>query len=44
MMMIAFQEEGPLEKLVQAINSMNAGITRADDKMRLFQLPLERIV
>jgi hypothetical protein len=44
MLMIAFQEEGPLEKLILELNGMNASIVRADDKVRLFQLPLERIV
>ena len=43
-MMIAFREEGPLERLIAAIEAANAGIKRADDRIRLFQLPLERIV
>ena len=43
-LMIAFQEEGPLEKLIQAIDEANKKITRRDDQIRLFQVPLERIV
>jgi len=43
-MMIAFQEEAPLEALVQAITVANSEIKRASDKIRLFQLPLERMV
>jgi hypothetical protein len=43
-MMIAFDEEAPLEKLIAAIATANDTIRRASDKIRLFQLPLERIV
>ena len=43
-MMIAFRDEGPLESLIQNITAANAAIKRPDDKIRLFQLPLERIV
>lgn len=43
-MMIAFPEEPPLSALIGAITAANAEITRAADKIRLFQLPLERIV
>lgn len=43
-LMIAFQEEAPLESLIQAITKANAGIGRPDDRIRLFQLPLERVV
>ena len=43
-LMIAFQEEAPLEALIQAIQKVNAEIKRPDDRVRLFQLPLERIV
>lgn len=42
--MIAFPEEGPLEALIQKITTVNAGVTRADDRIRLFQMPLDRIV
>ncbi len=43
-MMIAFRDEAPLETLVQKINAQNAEIKRPADRIRLFQLPLERIV
>ncbi|MBI4192097.1 MAG: hypothetical protein HY525_16350 [Betaproteobacteria bacterium] len=43
-LMIAFQEEAPLEALIKIITASNAAIKRPDDKIRLFQLPLERIV
>ena len=42
--MIAFQEDAPLEALIQAITTFNAEIKRPDDRIRLFQLPLERMV
>jgi hypothetical protein len=42
--MIAFEEESPLLHLIQEINTTNEEIHRADDKIRLFQVPLERIV
>jgi hypothetical protein len=43
-LMIAFPDEAPLEKLIGSITAANAGIQRSDDKIRLFQLPLDRIV
>ena len=43
-MMIAFQEEAPLEALIQAIVAANSEIKRAADRIRLFQLPLDRMV
>lgn len=43
-LMIAFQEEAPLETLIQAITAANSEIKRPDDKIRLFQIPLERMV
>jgi hypothetical protein len=43
-MMIAFEEEAPLQALIERITEANAAIVRAADKIRLFQLPLERIV
>ena len=43
-LMIAFQEAAPLEVLIENITAANAAIRRPDDKIRLFQLPLERIV
>lgn len=43
-LMIAFQEEAPLEALIKAITAANENIKRPDDRIRLFQLPLDRIV
>jgi len=43
-LMITFQEEAPLEALIRSVTAANAGIKRPDDRIRLFQLPLERIV
>ena len=43
-LMIAFQDEAVLENLIQAITAANAAIKRPADRIRLFQLPLERIV
>ncbi len=42
--MIAFEDEQPLAKLIEAIAAANAGIKRPADRIRLFQLPLDRIV
>jgi len=42
--MIAFRDESVLESLVRRISESNDEITRADDRIRLFQLPLDRIV
>jgi hypothetical protein len=42
--MIAFEDEAPLGVLADAISAANARIPRAPDRIRLFQLPLERIV
>lgn len=43
-LMIAFEEEEPLERLIELIDSLNGQIQRPDDRVRLFQLPLDRIV
>ncbi len=43
-LMIAFEDEAPLDALIKLITAENTRIKRADDKIRLFQLPLERIV
>ena len=43
-MMVAFQDEAPLEALVRSITAANSEIKRAADRIRLFQLPLERMV
>lgn len=42
--MIAFEDEIPLEALARSVEAENRGIARAADRIRLFQLPLERIV
>jgi hypothetical protein len=44
MFMVAFQEEESLERLIREVNVANGQIKRADDRIRLFQVPLERIV
>lgn len=43
-LMIAFQEEAPLKALIDAIQAANAQTPRPDDHVRLFQVPLLRIV
>ena len=43
-LMIAFRNDADLEALVRRISDANHEITRSDDKIRLFQLPLDRIV
>ena len=43
-LMIAFEDDAPLEKLIEKITALNAESRRADNRIRLFQLPLERIV
>ena len=42
--LIAFEDEKLLEKLADAIRELNKESMRPDDKIRLFQLPLENIV
>jgi len=42
--MIAFEDDAPLEALVRGIQAENQAIKRASDHIRLFQLPLDRIV
>ena len=43
-LLIGFREEAPLEQLIVNISATNQEITRADDRIRLFQMPLEQIV
>ena len=43
-LMIAFRGEELLDRLVSEITSANKEIQRPDDKIRLFQIPLERMV
>ena len=42
--MIAFDDEELLEKLILKIKELNRLVERDDDKIRLFQVPLDRIV
>lgn len=42
--MIAFEEDAPLEALVRGVEAANREIARAADRIRLFQLPLERVL
>ena len=43
-LMIGFEDEAPLHALIKEIQAANAEIVRKSDHIRLFQLPLERIV
>ncbi len=43
-LMIAFPEEAALDGLIEKITAANKKVVRADDRIRLFQLPLDRIV
>ena len=43
-LMIAFEDEAPLQALIKEIETANAEIKRRADHIRLFQLPLDRIV
>lgn len=42
--MIAFEDDAPLEALLRGVQAANREIQRAADHIRVFQLPLERIV
>jgi hypothetical protein len=42
--MVAFEDDAPLAALIGAVQAANREIQRAADHIRLFQLPLERIV
>lgn len=42
--MIAFEDEPPLVALINGIEAANRDIKRPADHIRLFQLPLERIL
>lgn len=42
-LMIAFNDESIIDKLIEALKNLNAEVIRNDDKVRLFQVPLERI-
>ena len=43
-LMIAFEDLAPLETLVRRITAWNAESKRPDDRIRLFQVPLERMI
>jgi hypothetical protein len=43
-LMIAFEDEAPLQPLVKQIARFNAAAVRPDDRVRLFQVRLEVIV
>lgn len=43
-LMIGFENDEPLERLIAGINRANAIIKRSDDKIRLFQVPLDRLI
>lgn len=42
--MIAFEEESAIEGLISGVTNLNNEIIRHDDKIRIFQMPLDRIV
>ena len=42
--MVAFEDETPLAALTGAITAENLQIQRSTDHIRLFQLPLDRII
>ncbi|MGE5683111.1 MAG: PG0541 family transporter-associated protein [Bacillota bacterium] len=42
--MIAFEDEDQLECLIDMIIQLNSSIPMKDDYVRLFQVPLERII
>ncbi len=43
-MMIAFEDETTIDKLVEKIVATNSEVVRPDDRIRMFQVPLDRIV
>ena|SRR5512135_1825396 len=43
-LMIAFQQEPPLQKLIRDVTEANTRIARPDDRIRMFQVPLELVV
>jgi hypothetical protein len=42
--MIAFTDDNVLSQLIEKIDKLNLRAERDDDKIRLFQVPLERVV
>ena len=43
-LMIGIQEDTTLERLTDEIVQFNAKISRPDDQIRLFQIPLEKLI
>jgi hypothetical protein len=43
-LMIAFEDEAPLAALIRSISDANDKARRADERIRLFQMPLELVV
>jgi len=43
-LMIAFEDEAPLAALIKAITHANQKVRRADERVRLFQVPMECMV
>jgi hypothetical protein len=43
-LMIAFEDETPLAALIAAIRAANEKARRADERIRLFQMPMELMV
>lgn len=42
--MIAFQEDKSMDSFIVGIKKLNEEVKRDDDKIRLFQIPLERLI
>jgi hypothetical protein len=43
-LMIAFEDERLLPQLIEGVVQLNKGAVRAEERVRLFQLPLDRVV
>ena len=43
-LMIAFEEEAPLRRLLAYAGDFNSTVKRPDDRVRVFQVPLELII
>ena len=43
-LMIAFEDTAPLAALIRRIETHNETVARKDDRIRLFQVPLEAVV
>jgi hypothetical protein len=42
--MIAFQDDKNTNGLIEGVVKLNSAVMREDDKIRLFQMPLEKIL